>query len=125
VVNQSTSLEFDARENLGREFTHGHGLTAYYGLAGGTSVVNDSKGRVDSLNLLPESVGVIGFVVRAINQVLGYLVAYPPRLFLAAIIAAAWMGRTVHNRLDALESPFDASDEPSCPAEDTEMGRAA
>lgn len=57
------------------------------------------QGKVDRLRLLPETGSVIGLVSWAINQLLGYLVAYQPRLFLAAVIAGGWMGWSMHHHL--------------------------
>ena len=57
--------------------------------------------------MIPEMNGVMGLVVQALNQLMGYLVAYQPRLFLAAIVAGSWSGWSLHRRLKSLaeESP--------------------
>ncbi|MEM7474379.1 MAG: hypothetical protein AAF483_05245, partial [Planctomycetota bacterium] len=66
------------------------------------NVAGVPKGEIERLHLLPEVSGVFGIVARAINQLLGYVVAYQPRLFLAAILCGVWMGWTVHSKLLAL-----------------------
>lgn len=65
------------------------------------------KGTVEPLDVIPEVNGVMGLVVQALNQLMGYLVAYQPRLFLAAIVAGSWSGWSLHRRLKSLaeESP--------------------
>ena len=56
-------------------------------------------GTVEPLHMIPEPNGVLGLVVQALNQLMGYLVAYQPRLFLAAIVAGSWSGWTLHRKL--------------------------
>ncbi|TWT31131.1 hypothetical protein KOR34_45060 [Posidoniimonas corsicana] len=54
--------------------------------------------------LLPEGTNALGIVGRGVNQLLGYLVFYRPRMFLAALIAGGYLGWASHRRLE------DASD---------------
>lgn len=49
--------------------------------------------------LLPKSRGIVGVLFMAVNQLLGFLVAYQPRLFLAAILAGSWTGYLWQRRL--------------------------
>jgi hypothetical protein len=58
--------------------------------------------KIPSLQILPEANNPVGAIFKAINQLLGYLVAYQPRLFLAAIVAGAWVGWSWHRRLQRL-----------------------
>ena len=60
--------------------------------------------EIEPLNVLPAVGGVHGAVFKAVNQLLGFFVAYQPRLFLAAIIAGCWVGWTCHRRLLYLET---------------------
>ena len=46
--------------------------------------------------------GIPGIAAKAINQLLGFLVAYQPRLFLAAVVAGSWVGWSWHRRLQKL-----------------------
>jgi hypothetical protein len=88
-------------------------------------LANIPSGKVDPLHILPEPGGVIGLVTRSINQLLGYLVAYQPRLFLAAIIAGAWMGWSVHQRLGTLERQLREAEATTSAPEITPRRRAA
>ena len=54
---------------------------------------------VQPLNLLPAGPGVVGAVSRATNQLLGYLVSYEPRLFLASVVAGGFFGWRVQRRV--------------------------
>lgn len=58
--------------------------------------------EIRSLNLLPKSTGVIGLITKTINQILGFLIAYQPRLFCAAVIAGSWLGWSWHKKLKSL-----------------------
>ena len=49
---------------------------------------------VPRVALLPEPGSVVGIVARALNQLFGYLVAYGPRLFLAASLVGIYIGWT-------------------------------
>lgn len=74
------------------------------------------RGEVRPLPLLPATDGTLGIVVRAVNQIFGYLTAYQLRLFLAAVIAGSWAGWTLHKRMDDMfeeannESPAAGSE---------------
>lgn len=57
---------------------------------------------IEPLHVLPEISGLHGVPLKAVNQILGYLVAYQPRLFLAAIIAGSWVGWSCRRRLEKL-----------------------
>ena len=57
---------------------------------------------IEPLALVPKASGVIGVAAKAINQLLAYLVAYQPRLFLAAVITGSWFGWSWHRRLQKL-----------------------
>lgn len=57
---------------------------------------------IEPLHVLPEISGLHGTPLKAVNQMLGYLVAYQPRLFLAAIIAGSWVGWSCRRRLEKL-----------------------
>lgn len=57
------------------------------------------SGHIPPLDLFPKVGGVPGVVLMAANQLLGYLVAYQPRLFLAAIVAGSWIGWSWQRRL--------------------------
>lgn len=79
--------------------------------------------------LIPEINGVFRIVGLAINQLLGFVVAYQPRLFLAAVLAGSWTGwrwqrrlatlvRHVDERLDDL-TDSNSGQTRTVPAEDT------
>ncbi len=53
---------------------------------------HDWRDNVPRVALLPEPGSVIGVVAKAINQVLGYLAYYRPRLFFAAIMIGVYIG---------------------------------
>ena len=79
--------------------------------------------NIEPLNVLPTTGGVPGLVMKAINLVLGFLVAYQPRLFLAAVIAGGWIGWTVHHRMTSIhERVVEMSVSPGV---DVEIRRAA
>ncbi|MEM8864374.1 MAG: hypothetical protein AAGF31_02375, partial [Planctomycetota bacterium] len=48
--------------------------------------------KIQPIGLLPKLSGAFGIVCQAGNQLLGYLVAYNPRLFLAAMLAGGYLG---------------------------------
>jgi hypothetical protein len=54
---------------------------------------------VSPVQLLPESRGIVGLFCLAVNQLLGFLVAYQPRLFLAAVVSGGWTGYLWQRRL--------------------------
>ena len=58
--------------------------------------------EIEPLALVPKASGIPGAAAKAINQLLAYLVAYQPRLFLAAVIAGSWVGWSWHRRLQKL-----------------------
>ena len=58
-----------------------------------------SPQTVQPMSLLPEAPGVLGAATAAINQLLGYLIAYEPRLFLASILAGSFAGWRLQRRV--------------------------
>ena len=68
-------------------------------------------GRVPPLKVFPELGGILGVLGKAINQVLGFLVAYQPRLFLAAVVAGGWVGWSIHHRIGLIEQHLEKTDE--------------
>lgn len=54
---------------------------------------------VEPLPVVPKGPGIYGGVGGAINQLLGYLVDYEPRLFLASIIAGGFVGWRVQRKV--------------------------
>lgn len=84
---------------------------------------NSPPQDIPPLNLLPNVGSVPGAISKAINQLLGYLVAYQPRLFLAAILAGSWVGWSWHRRLQRLAQY--SADIPYDPVKPTEVRRAA
>lgn len=54
---------------------------------------------VEPLRLLPEGSGIFGVVGGAMNQLLGYLVEYEPRLFLASLLAGGFAGWRLHGQV--------------------------
>jgi hypothetical protein len=54
---------------------------------------------VEPLRVMPKGRGIYGGVGSAINQLLGYLVAYEPRLFLASIVAGSFVGWRLQRRV--------------------------
>ncbi|MCA9175044.1 MAG: hypothetical protein KDB14_11230 [Planctomycetales bacterium] len=60
-------------------------------------------GNIEPLRILPKLSGMLGLISLAINQLLAYLVAYQPRLFLAALLVGGWTGWKWHQHLDAAE----------------------
>lgn len=54
---------------------------------------------VEPLNIVPKGPGIYGGVGGAINQLLGYLVDYEPRLFLASIVAGSFFGWRMQRRV--------------------------
>ena len=80
--------------------------------------------EIKPLALLPQASGIPGAFTRAINQLLAYLVAYQPRLFLAAIVAGSWVGWSCHRRLTKLtEYAAERCDRDD--HQETELRRAA
>lgn len=61
--------------------------------------LEEAPARIEPLALMPEASGVLGFVCRAVNQLLGYLVAYNPRLLLASLLAGGYVGWSWQRRL--------------------------
>ncbi len=59
--------------------------------------------KVKRLALLPESRSIFGIIAFAINQLLGYLIAYQPRLFLAAVLVGGWTGWIWHQRFEKIK----------------------
>ena len=59
---------------------------------------------IPPLKLVPNVGGVLGIVATAINQLLGFVVAYQPRVFLASILAGGWTGWRWHQRLNSLRN---------------------
>lgn len=68
-------------------------------------------GRIPPLDLLPEMNGVAGVVAKAVNQTLGFLVAYKPRMFLAALIAGGWVGWSFHRRIQQIHEQIIGADD--------------
>lgn len=70
---------------------------------------------IEPLRLLPEPSGVGGIVCAAVNQMLGYLVAYNPRLLVASLLAGGYVGWTWQRRLarwrERLTAPPTSSDD--------------
>jgi len=58
--------------------------------------------RIEPLKLLPQANGILGIVTLAINQLLAFVVAYQPRVFLAAVLAGSWTGWKWQRRLASL-----------------------
>lgn len=81
------------------------------------------RGAVEPLHLLPETGGAFGIVLKAANQILGYLVAYQLRLFLAAIVAGSWVGWSLHVRMQTLHE--EMLEEESVPDITDSIRRAA
>lgn len=71
--------------------------------------------------LLPEAHGAWGFACRAGNQLLGYLVAYNPRLFVASLLAGGYLGWSWQRRIARWTAP---PAEPATPG-DQALRRAA
>ncbi|TWU39722.1 hypothetical protein [Novipirellula artificiosorum] len=57
------------------------------------------QAAVPRVSLMPESGSLLGIIGRGLNQLLGYLVVYQPRLFLAAIILGAYIGCSLQSLL--------------------------
>jgi len=58
--------------------------------------------EIAPLPLIPKVSGVFAIAGAAVNQLLGFLIAYQPRLFLAAVLAGAWTGWRWQQRLSTL-----------------------
>ncbi len=58
---------------------------------------------IEPINAVPKISGILGVGGLAINQLLGFLVAYQPRLFIAAVLAGAWTGWRWQQRLQTLK----------------------
>jgi hypothetical protein len=58
--------------------------------------------RIEPLDLLPQMGGVLGIMTMAINQLLAFVVAYQPRVFVAAVLAGSWTGWKWQRRLATL-----------------------
>jgi len=58
--------------------------------------------KIEPLELFPKSGGVLGIITMAINQLLAFVVAYQPRVFLAAVLAGSWNGWKWQRRLATL-----------------------
>ena len=56
--------------------------------------------RVARVALLPEGGSWFGVVGQGVNQLLGYLVFYRPRLFLAALLAGGYLGWALNRRYE-------------------------
>lgn len=56
--------------------------------------------RIPRVALLPEGTTWFGVVGRGVNQLLGYLVFYRPRMFLASLLAGGYLGWAWHRRLE-------------------------
>ena len=63
--------------------------------------------EIEPLEIVPKFSGIAALISGTINQVLGFLVAYQPRLFLAAIIAGSWLGWTWHRKLEEFQKKID------------------
>ncbi len=53
------------------------------------------------LNVVPKGSGIYGSVAAAVNQLLGYLVAYEPRLFLASLVTGSFVGWRIQHKVAA------------------------
>ncbi len=53
--------------------------------------------------------GVLGAMLRAVEQLLGYLRAYQLNLFLASLVVGIYLGWTWHRGIALLERPFTSS----------------
>ena len=58
--------------------------------------------RIKPVPAVPRTGGIFSVVALALNQLLGYLVAYQPRLFCAAILGGGWLGWIWHKRVEKL-----------------------
>ncbi len=81
--------------------------------------------QVAPLRVLPNTTGAIGLVFQAINQLLGFLVVYQPRLFLASTLGGAWIGWRWHKRLLELENASYAPEQEEEVDEKPTVRRAA
>ena len=59
--------------------------------------------EIAPLPLIPKDSGVFAIAGAAVNQLLGLLIAYQPRLFLAAVLAGAWTRWRWKQRLSTLQ----------------------
>lgn len=59
--------------------------------------------EIAPIHVVPKISGILNVIGMAINQLLGFLVAYQPRLFLAAVIAGGWTGWRWQQRLQTLQ----------------------
>lgn len=73
----------------------------------------DWRDTIPRVGLLPEAGSLVGVIARGINQTLGYLVYYRPRLFLAAILLGTYIGWCWQPMFGAF---FARKTEPSLPA---------
>ena len=86
---------------------------------------NAPPDHIAPLNLFPRVGGLPGAVLLAINQLLGFLVAYQPRLFAAAILSGGWLGWLWQRRLVAWNKTMRDMVEESETAAEDELRRAA
>ncbi|TWT77358.1 hypothetical protein Pla123a_20190 [Posidoniimonas polymericola] len=56
--------------------------------------------QIPRVALLPEGTNWFGVVGQGVNQLLGYLVFYRPRMFFAALLAGGYLGWAWHRRLE-------------------------
>lgn len=63
--------------------------------------------EIEPINVVPKISGILNVVGLAINQLLGFLVAYQPRLFLAAVIAGGWTGWRWQQRLQTVREQVE------------------
>ncbi|QDU55609.1 hypothetical protein [Aeoliella mucimassa] len=54
---------------------------------------------IPPVRLFGEGPGVLGWIGSAVNQLLGYLITYEPRLFLASLVAGGFVGWQLHGRV--------------------------
>ncbi len=66
--------------------------------------LSQPPGPVEPLFEVPKGQGMVGIILGAISQLLGYLFAYQPRMFFAAILAGSYIGYRVQQRFATVKA---------------------
>ncbi|MEM6330102.1 MAG: hypothetical protein AAF790_07630 [Planctomycetota bacterium] len=96
-----------------RQAVEGRGVAATAAADGSEPVAagaaaNSTPAAVAPLPVLPKANGVMGIVAAAINQLLGYLAAYRPRVFAASLLAGGYVGWSWQRRIARWRGRWEA-----------------
>src|SRR5690606_2571544 len=66
--------------------------------------LSQPPGPVEPLFEVKKGQGIVGILLGAISQLLGYLFAYQPRMFFAAILAGSYVGYRLQQRFATVKA---------------------